>query len=304
MKKKRNLSLVNLILFLIVLVLIAVIVFLLFIGNQKEIIDKSSEDSKSELTEDSQTESSEEPQDSETTVTSEEEEYLINNYNSDNCTTAYLELMLINKNYEVSLDFIEQRKSELVDITELYGIKEAGGNGIPYLDEEAASHLNEMISDYREAYEGHDLQTLSCFRSVGTSCGRMCAATQTSDHHSGYTCDLVDPSYGTRLNTDLLPDHPEWSWLAENSYKYGFILRFPENWAGGSMDEPLNVDESGTTGYYETWHFRYVGIDAAWEIATGKYNNGEYDSLEHYLLETDKVTDLLNKQGACPLVKD
>lgn len=43
-------------------------------------------------------------------------------------------------------------------------------------------------------------------------------------------------------------------WLLENSWKYGFILRYPNN-------------KSEITGIiYEPWHYRYVGIKAAKEI--------------------------------------
>lgn len=45
------------------------------------------------------------------------------------------------------------------------------------------------------------------------------------------------------------------------------------------------------------WRYRYAGITAATEIATGKYNNGNYDSLEHYLRATGRVSDL--KNGKC-----
>ena len=165
------------------------------------------------------------------------------------------------------------------------------------LDAEAAIHINEMIEAYKADYPGHTLETRSCFRAVGTNCGRLCAATGTSDHHTGLTCDLLDPVYGTSLDTDTYSQHIDWQWLKENSYKYGFIDRFPEAWAGGPMSEPLNVDENGSTGLFETWHYRYVGIDAATEIATGKYNNGEYDSLEHYLKARGLIIDL--KNGIC-----
>ena len=63
------------------------------------------------------------------------------------------------------------------------------------------------------------------------------------------------------------------------------------------MTAPLNVDANGSTGLYETWHYRYVGTAAATEIATGKYNNGQYDSLEHYLKATGRIQDL--KNGVC-----
>ena len=40
----------------------------------------------------------------------------------------------------------------------------------------------------------------------------------------------------------------------ENSWKYGFILRYPE-------------EKSAVTGIiYEPWHYRYVGVDAAREM--------------------------------------
>jgi len=40
-------------------------------------------------------------------------------------------------------------------------------------------------------------------------------------------------------------------WLAENSYRFGFILRYPR-------------DKEDITGIrYEPWHFRYVGVEAA-----------------------------------------
>ena len=215
---------------------------------------------------------------------------------SDNCSTSFGKLMLINPNFSVSTDYIASRKSQLVNITELYGIREGNAyNGVPLLDPEAAVNLNEMLSAYKEVYKGHEITTLSCFRSQGTNCGRLCYATGTSDHHSGYTCDLIDNAYGGLLDTDYLESHPEWTWLHENSYKYGFIDRFVSSWAGGSMSEPVNVDKNGTTGLYETWHFRYVGKTAAREIALGKYNNGNYDSLEHYLKASGRIKNLLDK---------
>lgn len=216
-----------------------------------------------------------------------------------NCTTSYGNLMLINPNFTVGEDFIAARRGQLISVSQTYGIPEyhAAGNGDNLMIPEAAAHLNEMVKAYEAENPGHEIGTYSCFRSRGTSCGRLCAATGTSDHHTGLTCDLIDLQYGSVLNTDDYPNHKEWQWLRENSYKYGFIDRFPEAWAGGLMSEPLNVDANGSTGLFETWHYRYVGVEAATEIATGKYNNGRYDSLEHYLKATGRVGDL--KTGIC-----
>ena len=217
---------------------------------------------------------------------------------SANCTIKLGALMLVNPNFTVEESFIATRGTELVSLSQKYGIREGvAGNGDNLLDAEAASHINDMIKAYETEYPGHELETRSCFRARGTQCGRLCAATGASDHHTGLTCDLIDPVYGTSLDTSTYPQHTDWQWLRANSYKYGFIDRFPEAWAGGSMDEPLNVDENGSTGLFETWHYRYVGVKAATEIASGKYNNGQYDSLEHYLKTQGLVTDL--KAGKC-----
>ena len=214
---------------------------------------------------------------------------------SNNPTIKYGRLMLINPNFMVEPEFIAARRGELISLAGTYGIQELNAyNGDNLLDAEAGKALSQMLADYTLANPGHEMQTVSCFRSVGTTCGRLCAATGASDHHTGLTCDLIDSTYGTELNTDYYNNHVEWQWLRNNSYRYGFIDRFPEAWAGGSMDEPLNVDENGSTGLYETWHYRYVGVEAATDIATGKYNGGAYDSLEHYLKARGLVTDLKN----------
>ncbi len=220
------------------------------------------------------------------------------NARSANCTIELGALMLVNPNFTVEDDFIATRGTELVSLSQNYGIKEGvAGNGDNLLDAEAAIHINEMIKAYEAEYPGHTMETRSCFRARGTNCGRLCAATGASDHHTGLTCDLLDPIYGTSLDTSTYDAHIDWQWLRANSYKYGFIDRFPEAWAGGSMDEPLNVDENGSTGLFETWHYRYVGVKNATEIATGKYNDGKYDSLEHYLKARGLVVDL--KNGKC-----
>ena len=222
----------------------------------------------------------------------------VTNIESSNCTIDFGYLMLINPNFTVATDFIDARRDELVSLSSLYGIVEGNPyNGDNLLDAEAAKHLNEMVKAYESEYPGHTLETRSCYRARGTTCGRVCAATGASDHHTGLTCDLLDPAYGTSLDTDTYDIHIDWQWLYENSYKYGFIDRFPEEWAGGPMSEPLNVDENGSTGLFEAWHYRYVGVEHATKIAKGEYNEGRYDSLEHYLKSLGLISDL--KLGTC-----
>lgn len=79
-----------------------------------------------------------------------------------------------------------------------------------------------------------------------------------SEHQTGLAMDLniVDSSFeGT----------PEAIWLENNSYKYGFIIRYPKG-------------KENITGYkYEPWHVRYLGK----ELATKIYNSNL--TLEEYL---------------------
>lgn len=70
-----------------------------------------------------------------------------------------------------------------------------------------------------------------------------------SEHQIGLALDIICDTYAS-LN-DGFGDTEAGKWLAANSYKYGFILRYP-------------LGKEDITGIeYEPWHFRYVGKDAA-----------------------------------------
>ncbi len=77
----------------------------------------------------------------------------------------------------------------------------------------------------------------------------------------------------TGLALDILSDHVPMSefantkaykWLKENSYKYGFILRYPK-------------DKSYITGYaFEPWHYRYLGEETALKVYQENITFDEY----------------------------
>lgn len=75
----------------------------------------------------------------------------------------------------------------------------------------------------------------------------------TSEHQLGLAVDINGATYDVYL------------WLQANSYKYGFIFRYPGN----------KTDMTGVAE--EVWHYRYVGKEAAAEI----YEQGL--CLEEYL---------------------
>jgi len=70
-----------------------------------------------------------------------------------------------------------------------------------------------------------------------------------SEHQTGLAMDILNGSWDYIAKTDK-----EYTWLINNSYKYGFILRYPEG-------------KEKITGYmYEPWHYRYIGIELATEL--------------------------------------
>jgi LAS superfamily LD-carboxypeptidase LdcB len=56
--------------------------------------------------------------------------------------------------------------------------------------------------------------------------------------------------------TEEFGETPEGQWVKQNSYKHGFIIRYPKG-------------KEVVTGYqYEPWHLRYVGKEVAEYIHT------------------------------------
>lgn len=85
----------------------------------------------------------------------------------------------------------------------------------------------------------------------------------TSEHESGLAVDIYDRASQTAGVYN--PANAVNTWLRDNSWKYGFILRY-------------TLENHEKTGYApEPWHFRYVGRDPAKSI----YEQGL--TLEEYL---------------------
>ncbi|HHU70559.1 MAG TPA: M15 family metallopeptidase [Clostridiales bacterium] len=87
---------------------------------------------------------------------------------------------------------------------------------------------------------------------------RVSARPGHSEHQTGLAVDINETE-------QTFEDTPAGRWLAGNSYRYGYILRYPKG-------------KEHITGYdYEPWHYRYVGNELAHKV----YNSGlTYD--EYY----------------------
>ena len=70
-----------------------------------------------------------------------------------------------------------------------------------------------------------------------------------SEHQIGLAIDIISDGYSSL--DEGFGNTAAGKWLAANSFKYGFILRYPKG------------KEDITSIEFEPWHFRYVGVDAA-----------------------------------------
>lgn len=85
-----------------------------------------------------------------------------------------------------------------------------------------------------------------------------------SEHQTGLAMDLMGKD-----KTYLSSDDKEYKWLVDNSYKYGFILRYPEG-------------KESITGYgYEPWHFRYISVEIATYLKEKNLTYDEYIGMKN-----------------------
>ena len=75
------------------------------------------------------------------------------------------------------------------------------------------------------------------------------ALTGASEHHTGLAVDIVGKN--NQSLDESQADTKEAKWLAEHAAEYGFILRYPKE------------KEDITMISFESWHYRYVGKEAA-----------------------------------------
>ena len=125
----------------------------------------------------------------------------------------------------------------------------------------ASAKLENIIIFNLSAYRSYQSQVTIYNRSVANygiaESDKTSARPGNSEHQTGLTLDVnsVDDSFKYTS---------AYKWLSNNAYKYGFILRYPEN-------------KEDITGYtYEPWHYRYVGEDVANKIKEEGITFDEY----------------------------
>ena len=170
--------------------------------------------------------------------------------------TSDWELLLVNKNHKVPQGYT-------VELEEVENVHQ--------VDKRIAESLKQMLSDARK--EGLSPIICSSYRTNAKQqklynnkvreykrwgcsseeaeelASYWVAIPGTGEHETGLAVDIVSKNY------QILDEKQEQTdvqrWLIDNSYKYGFTLRYPTDKKDITM---IN---------YEPWHYRYVGIDNA-----------------------------------------
>lgn len=106
-----------------------------------------------------------------------------------------------------------------------------------------AEEQQEILDDKIQSYINQGYSQVKAERTAK----EWVALPGTSEHQLGIAVD-INADKSKCSNEDV------YGWLAENAYKYGFVLRYP----------PGKQKITGTS--YEPWHYRYVGEEATKEI--------------------------------------
>lgn len=175
---------------------------------------------------------------------------------------------IVNKYNHVNKDFVPQNLVTLFD----------SKNGAKMV-KEAADAYKKFIEAATK--DGKTLESTTAYRSYSfqntlytnyvkqdgeKEADTYSARPGSSEHQLGLAVDLNNPNYKEARLSDS-----DYEWVLNNSYKYGFIVRYTESGVPitGYMEEP--------------WHIRYLGIDLATKVYKSGLTYEEYYDL--YLTE-------------------
>lgn len=192
-----------------------------------------------------------------------DKDYYTNDVNLTNEEAKNIDV-IVNKYYKLNSDY------EPSDLTKINSKYSSGSN--QRLRQEAATKFEEMASTM--ASEGLKIYAGSTYRSYDYQLGlynryvaqdgfaeaeTYSARAGYSEHQLGLAVDILNGKWAYLSETDK-----EYDWLIKNSYKYGYILRYPRN-------------KEYVTGYvFEDWHFRYLGVELATKVYESNLTYDEY----------------------------
>ena len=167
-------------------------------------------------------------------------------------------LLLINGEHALPDDYDTKVREYLVEIDPQY----RNNNYVTQIHKDVYPYVTAMVAAAQA--DGVDLRVWSPFRSYAIQndlfqkqvnrvggdeekAATVVARPGTSEHNTGLCADF-------NMASDTFETTPMYTWMCENAEDYGFILRYPQ-------------DKQHITGViYESWHWRFVGINNAKQI--------------------------------------
>lgn len=172
--------------------------------------------------------------------------------------------ILVNKHNYLTEDYVPENLENINSSYALSNMKmvSEAKNAFENLSKDAAKQNLKVIA--MSTYRSYEYQVDLYNRYVKTD-GKEAADTYSgrpgnSEHQTGLAVDV----YNVKDTYTNFEKTKEYTWMQDNAYKYGFILRFPK-------------DKENETGYeFESWHYRYVGLEAAKYIKEHNISFEEY----------------------------
>lgn len=179
--------------------------------------------------------------------------------------------VFVNKEYALPKDYIPE---DLIIPNILFDLQ--GSDERKLMRYEAAKALENLFAAAKEdgitlygvsGYRSYDRQykifTENIVKQGKSHTLKYSAVPGTSEHQTGLSIDVSSASQEYKLITSFASS-PDGIWLADNAYKFGYIVRYP-------------IDKEEITGYeYEPWHIRYVGNTLANYLYSNSLTLDEY----------------------------
>lgn len=148
-----------------------------------------------------------------------------------------ISLMTLKNNFQID-ERIYPDLQEMFDAARREGVYPLIGSAY-----RTTGQQQKLLTDKINAYIAEDYSE----KEANELAKKWVSAPGTSEHQIGLALDI-------NAEKDKCTNEEVYAWLNTNSYKYGFIMRYP-------------ADKTEITGVnYEPWHYRYVGKEAAKEI--------------------------------------
>ncbi len=171
---------------------------------------------------------------------------------------SFSRLLLVNGENPLPDDYDTNIRKDLAEIDAKY----RNNNYVTQIHKDVYPYITAMVAAAQA--DGVDLRVWSPFRSYAiqndlfqkqveraggdeAKAATVVARPGTSEHNTGLCADF-------NMASDAFESTEMYAWMAENAEDYGFVLRYP-------------ADKQNITGViYESWHWRFVGINTAKEM--------------------------------------